>query len=264
MFMQYGPFVCIAVVLIILFILWYFWGGSNVEFVGLAPLDPNTCSAYTGSMYEWGNASEGANPEGINPEGAEVCEAFQEAEEVIDYTPVVPERFAGPPVCENPEEHVALPPRISTTKLVTQYQNRRPARGGGKMVSRGERICSEIMERIYGVPFENVRPSWLRNPETGERLELDCYNADLQLAVEYNGVQHYVWPNFTGQSKEAFLKQVQRDEVKVELCDRYQVYLIVVPYNVDHHKIPEYIVSHLPETIQARITEESLLSGISA
>src|SRR5690606_8776479 len=98
-----------------------------------------------------------------------------------------------------------------------------------KFMSKGERICKETMENLYGVKFENVRPSWLKNPETGRSLELDCYNESLKLAVEYNGEQHYKWPNFTNQSREEFINQTRRDNLKRELCDKNGVYLIVVP-----------------------------------
>ena len=119
------------------------------------------------------------------------------------------------------------------------------------------------MEKIYGVPFESIRPNWLINPETGEKLELDCYNEELKIAVEYNGEQHYNWPNFTNQTHTQFINQVRRDELKMELCDRNGIYLIVVPYTVELDKIPEFIISYLPETLQNRLREEDILSNIN-
>ncbi len=118
--------------------------------------------------------------------------------------------------------------------------------------SKGETICCQTLEQIYGAPFDTVRPNWLKNPETGMNLELDCYNDDLRLAVEYNGIQHYVWPNFTRQSYDDFVKQVRRDRFKVDTCDINGVYLITVPYNVPHELIPRYIQWYLPEAVAAR------------
>lgn len=129
----------------------------------------------------------------------------------------------------------------------------------GGFVSKGERICRETLEKIYGVPFQKDRPEWLINPETGRRLELDCYNDDLKLAVEYNGRQHYEWPNFPGQTQEEFIAQVRRDQLKIELCDRHGVYLITVPYTKKHKDIPNFILSFLPEDVQIRIREEKIL-----
>jgi hypothetical protein len=116
--------------------------------------------------------------------------------------------------------------------------------------SKGEKICRETMESIYGVQFHTVRPDWFRNPETGASIELDCYNDDLKLAVEYNGEQHYKWPNNFSMSKEEFINQMRRDKLKTSLCDKLGIYLIVVPYTVPHEEIPAYIVSLLPETIR--------------
>jgi hypothetical protein len=113
------------------------------------------------------------------------------------------------------------------------------------------------MESIYGVPFSTIRPSWLLNPETGENLELDCYNEELKIAVEYNGEQHYKWPNFTNQTREQFINQVRHDMFKSNLCDRNGVYLIIVPYNVSYESITNYIIAQLPETIRKHLLEEN-------
>jgi hypothetical protein len=114
-------------------------------------------------------------------------------------------------------------------------------------ISRGERICRETMEMIYGVHFISVRPDWLINPETGCKLELDCYNEELRIAVEYNGEQHYKWPNFTNQTREEFINQVRRDLLKIDLCQIHNVYLISVPYNIVHDDIFTFIFQRIPE-----------------
>jgi hypothetical protein len=112
--------------------------------------------------------------------------------------------------------------------------------------SRGEAICREVLETRYGVTFPRKRPKWLINPETGRRLELDCYSKQLRIAVEYNGKQHYEWPNMTGQKQEEFIAQVRRDMLKEKICKRRGVHLIVVPYTVPHHSIKSYILERLP------------------
>lgn len=283
MFRQYGPYVCIGIVLAILFVLWAFWGGQDYDFVVLAPLAPNTCGSYTGSVYNWGNITPAT---GYNPIQGQTCvppdiacpqEGSSSSQFVIDNTPQIPAQYQIP---EPPKETVLEPVIINThdtrSKIVTQslHQNQQihqvqqnappiPRRVGGRFVSRGERICCQTMERIYGIPFATVRPAWLINPETGARLELDCYNDELKIAVEYNGEQHYKWPNFLNQTYEQFINQVRRDSFKMDICDRNNVYLIVVPYNVPHDMIPAFIMSHLPETIRKRIQEEQILSNIT-
>lgn len=118
--------------------------------------------------------------------------------------------------------------------------------------SKGEAITRKAMQDIYGVPFISARPDFLKNPETHENLELDCYNADLAIAAEYNGIQHYLWPNYTNQTEQQFHNQLRRDEFKINQCDLNGVYLITVPYEVPYDMIPKYIEYYLPENVAAR------------
>ena len=117
----------------------------------------------------------------------------------------------------------------------------------------GEKICAEVMEGIYGRKFKRVRPDFLRNPETGQNLEIDCYNDELKIGVEYNGIQHYVWPNYTGSTKDEFIQQLRRDKFKVDACDQNGVYLITVPYTVPNSMIRDYIIYYLPENVERRL-----------
>lgn len=52
------------------------------------------------------------------------------------------------------------------------------------------------IESITNLSFIKVRPNWLINPKTNRRLELDMYNYHNKLAIEYNGLQHYIYPNY--------------------------------------------------------------------
>lgn len=110
----------------------------------------------------------------------------------------------------------------------------------------GEIECCRVMENLTGKSFITVRPSFLVNPETGKNMELDCYNDELKIAIEYNGVQHYNYTGAFGQTKEAFLAQARRDLLKVDLCDKYGIYLITVPYHIQKEDIEKYIVERLP------------------
>jgi hypothetical protein len=116
----------------------------------------------------------------------------------------------------------------------------------GKL-SKGEKICLDTLESYYQKKFYRVRPSFLRNPETGKNLEIDCFNAELGIGVEYNGKQHYHYPSFPGDTKEKFVKRIKRDLLKLKVCKSLNVYIIVVPYNISERDIPEFIISRLPK-----------------
>ena len=124
-----------------------------------------------------------------------------------------------------------------------------PISGEREFDSRPEALCCSIIEEIYQKPFVKVRPDFLKNPETGHNLELDCYNAELNIAVEYSGYQHYVYPNRFHRMYDDFIKQVRRDQFKVDVCDAQGIYLITVPYWVPEFKLKEFINEHLPENI---------------
>ncbi len=132
--------------------------------------------------------------------------------------------------------------RIDSPEVGQKKQTRK------RKVSKGEAICRETMTRITGKPFESARPDWLRNPETGKNLELDCYNEELRIAIEYNGQQHYEDGHF-GMTEQETIEQWRRDQFKIDMCRQYGVYLIVVPYTVPHNQIADFILSNLPPNV---------------
>lgn len=96
--------------------------------------------------------------------------------------------------------------------------------------SKGEIECRQILETLFNRPFPKIRPNFLKNPKTGRNLELDCYNAELKIALEYNGKQHYTPHAFFHDSTKKFNAQVDRDNFKRQICKRRGILLIEVPY----------------------------------
>lgn len=119
------------------------------------------------------------------------------------------------------------------------------SKNGGE--SKGEIECRRVLEYLFKKPFPKARPDFLRNPVTGGNfnLELDCYNAELGIAVEYNGEQHYRYIPYFHRNKESFYNQKYRDDMKRRLCKDAGVFLIEVPYTVKIEEIKGYIESHL-------------------
>lgn len=115
-------------------------------------------------------------------------------------------------------------------------------RNGPPTVSKGELKCRETLERLFSRPFDKIRPDSLRNPiDTDANLELDCYNDELKLAVEYNGIQHYKYTPYFHKTKETFHNQKYRDYIKRQLCRENGICLIEVPYTVKNDEIPEFL-----------------------
>ena len=106
----------------------------------------------------------------------------------------------------------------------------------------GELETRASLERIFGKPFVKVRPSWIVNPKTNRRLELDCYNEELGcIAAEYNGIQHSVFPNPFHSTLAEFEAQQWRDAHKAQACQQHGVCLLVVPHTVARPKIENYL-----------------------
>lgn len=120
-------------------------------------------------------------------------------------------------------------------------------------LSKGEEECGRAAKEVFGVPFTKVRPKWLLNPKTGKRMEIDLYNESLKIGIEYNGKQHYVYPNNLHVTKEEFDSQRERDRVKLDICDQNGVYLITVPYTVPLNKIKDYIAYYHPDRRAERL-----------
>lgn len=115
----------------------------------------------------------------------------------------------------------------------------------GKRSSYGEEECRRVLEKVFDCKFPSVRPRWLRNPESNMPLELDCYNSDYGIAVEYQGEQHYRFvPKFHA-SQDEFARQKRRDAYKRLLCQKNNIHLIEVPYWVSRSAIEEYLIQEL-------------------
>ena len=97
--------------------------------------------------------------------------------------------------------------------------------------SKSEELCRKIIEKYLCEPFPNVRPKFL------EGLELDGYNKDLNIAFEYNGIQHYEYnEHFHRGDPELFEKQKERDLKKYAICAERGINLIIIPYQYDFTK----------------------------
>ena len=131
---------------------------------------------------------------------------------------------------------------IQFTKWFFKLSNQ----GKIKQISKGEQQCSKILKELYPHhEFKTSRPNFMRNPMTGRNLELDLYNAELKLAIEYNGIQHYMFSKYFHRTESDFLKQKSRDKLKKRLCRKHGVKLIVVPYTIPFNNIKTFIIKEI-------------------
>lgn len=308
--------------IIILFIIWFIFGGEPQQFIGLEPIYNNKSSNNSKNDNEGDFSSIGSSPSSsiyrsyINSPQTEIddnhrsyinspqtdlidnyqLEVKQLTPKFYNYTPKITsnyksietQKLISSPIKNFPKlkifdfeksdnkEILKYKPTVSNPKLIPKITSRLEnifalnhknmqesdlLMGGNKKRNKsesiGERICRQSLEKIYGKEFPNKRPDFLKNPETGYNLELDGYNEELQIGFEYNGIQHYIFPNWIHKSNEEFLNQVRRDIYKLEACDRAGIYIITIPYEIPHNMIYDYIVYYLPENVQRRMDESN-------
>lgn len=107
----------------------------------------------------------------------------------------------------------------------------------------GERRCRFILETIFKKPFIKTRDVVKIN---NQRLELDMYNEELNICLEYDGPQHYFEDKNFFHKEGGFEEQVQRDSLKKKYCVDNRIKLIVVPYTIyKFMDTVEFILSEL-------------------
>lgn len=110
--------------------------------------------------------------------------------------------------------------------------------------SRSETIAINVFATILhekGYDWQKIivgyRPEFLKNPKTGRCLEIDAYFPDLKLGIEYNGIQHYKFPNHlhldTPEGRKDFDDTLERDRQKILLARENGVKIISIPYHVN-------------------------------
>lgn len=108
-----------------------------------------------------------------------------------------------------------------------------------------ETRCRIIMENLFRTPFISVRPDFLKYDKTGKNLELDVFNSDLMIALEYDGIHHRKFTEFFHKSEQDFLDQQERDNFKEDKCKELGITLIRVPDTVKYEDLEDYIKGEL-------------------
>ena len=229
----------ILIAIIIIIILWLIWGGTKVSQDSKSPpLDIDIRNVVTSMRRD----NRERPPSRANFRASEqIFTKLQKHREIVSSTgqesePTTYINTNGSIIHGDPSTEITITNPVSK-------DIREPA----GFVSKMEELTCRTMEEIFkGYRFSKIRPNFLKNPETGRNLEIDCYNEELKIGVEYNGIQHYKWPNFTSQTEDEFILQYRRDQYKVKTCDENGVYLIRVPYYIKANYLKEYLLQYLP------------------
>lgn len=108
--------------------------------------------------------------------------------------------------------------------------------------SRSEAEVVRYLEEITGEKFPTAYPKWLI--WRGSNLELDGYNQDLGVALEFSGPLHTKWyPQM--ESYADYFDRVTKDIVKKRLCKRHNVHLMVIDASLPARHWRDYVKSRL-------------------
>ncbi len=99
--------------------------------------------------------------------------------------------------------------------------------------SRGEKQIRMCLKQFNIKYITQKKFTDCKNVLTNYKLQFDFYLSDCNLAIEFQGKQHYYPVNFSddwGVSNQKFEEQLMRDEIKREYCKKNNIDLLEIPY----------------------------------
>jgi hypothetical protein len=107
-----------------------------------------------------------------------------------------------------------------------------------------EERCRIILNYLLDSKLEKIRPGFLYYEKTGKNLELDGYDEKLQLAFEYNGIQHYEEMYFDTDN-ERLSHQQRKDLFKQNKCKELDIVLLNISYEYVKVKKDDVVINYL-------------------
>lgn len=111
-----------------------------------------------------------------------------------------------------------------------------------KRDSSGAKQLYKILCSMFGkdnITKEYHEP-WLRNPKTNRIMYVDFLIKNVNIAIEYDGKQHYEYIEFIHKKFKNFYNQVYRDRIKEKILDKHDIKVIRFRYD---EKINEDTIS---------------------
>lgn len=130
--------------------------------------------------------------------------------------------------------------------------------------SAGEKLCKRILEQdlFPGKKFETYRPNFLRREKTGRNLEIDLYNPNLKLGIEFNGSQHYVYTHKFHKTGKDFQLGLVRDLIKKKKCRNAGILLIVIPFTINtYYEIKDFLLAIIKKKAPHLLSKKTVQRG---
>jgi hypothetical protein len=108
--------------------------------------------------------------------------------------------------------------------------------------TKSEARAVEILSTIVGCDLPTAYPKWL--VWKGKSLELDGYNEQKKIAIEFSGPLHTKWYS-AKEPYEDYFERITRDVVKRKLCAKNNVLLITIDMSLPTHHWRNYMLSRL-------------------
>ena len=142
--------------------------------------------------------------------------------------------------------------------------------------SKGEKMTRLILESLLNKSFITERPTFLnwnpktktektekitntnKKPKKSNNLEIDLYNEELKIGIEYQGEQHFRYTKHFHKNMEGFNISTEKDQFKRKQCYKNGIYLIEIHDFIKVEDLGEYILKSLPYDLYLQIDSKRI------
>lgn len=86
-------------------------------------------------------------------------------------------------------------------------------------------------------PILEAKFDWLKNPKTNKNFRIDAYYEKHNIAIEFQGIQHYQFVKYFHKTLEIFEYKQKLDAIKKNLITSHNIKYIEIPYNFNQEQI---------------------------
>lgn len=104
---------------------------------------------------------------------------------------------------------------------------------------------NKFTQIIGEAPIKEKTFDWLINTKTNQKFRIDAYYPDANIAIEYNGSQHYYVDGRYTKNQEQLEYRMMLDKTKYDLIKQHDIHLIVIHYQdkIDEQYIQEKLLT---------------------